>query len=480
MMLKQLLPDLPDLPEIEVQGLQADSRAIREGDAFVAVPGETVDGRRYIEDAVRNKARLVLAESPAPQVEVGIPVIEVPELRSRLGNLAAEFYGNPSQAMLTVGVTGTNGKSSSCHFIAEALQLAGTDCGVIGTLGFGRPGHLAEAGLTTPPVVDLQRRLSLLHEDGCQAVALEASSHGLAQERLAGCDIDIAVFTNITRDHLDYHGDFARYRQEKLRLFRWPGLKLGIVNADDDSADAFASAVPAGAEVLRTSLRRGGGDLYVTGIQQDARGLRFRMTTPWGQGVVNTALLGRFNISNLLTAAAVLGHRGVPVDRICELLSGLTNVPGRMDVLREEGWATIVIDYAHTPDALEKALAAVKEHCRGEIWCVFGCGGDRDRGKRPMMGEVASRMASHVMITDDNPRGEKSRAIANDIVKGVVPGADVEVIVDRARAIRQVVNNAAEKDVVLIAGKGHEDYQLVGDARLPFSDHAVVMNIIGN
>ncbi len=479
-MLNQLLPEKEGLPEITISGIEDDSRKVSPGDLFIAVPGLTTDGRQYIKEVESRQAAGVLCESPAPEIQVTIPVVEVDDLASMTGDIASRFYGTPSADMLVVAVTGTNGKTSCSHFISRALTSAGLKCGVVGTMGYGMPDALSGAGLTTPPAVRLQRYLAELRDEKCRGVVLEASSHGLEQGRLNGTRIDIAVFTNITRDHLDYHESFEHYGASKKKLFQWPGLQAAILNRDDPFAGEITKllAETSDTSIVTTSIVSDQADVYCRDIRLTEQGLGFLVCTPWGEARIRSSLMGRFNISNLLSAIAVLGIQGFALNDIVREISSIGAVRGRMEMLRYPGRASIIIDYAHTPDALEKALQAIREHCKGELWCVFGCGGDRDKGKRSLMGEIASRLADHVVITDDNPRSEPSMAIARDVVKGVVPGSDVEIETNRRLAIRKVMLNAAKRDVILLAGKGHEAYQEVSGRRLPFSDHAIVHEFI--
>jgi UDP-N-acetylmuramoyl-L-alanyl-D-glutamate--2,6-diaminopimelate ligase len=487
-MLNELLPEQRDLPRLEIQGITDDSRMVEQGDLFIAVPGLNVDGRNYIKDVEARNAAGVLCESPAPPVETDIPVVPIENLKTRTGDIAGRYYGNPSERLLVVAVTGTNGKTSCCHFISEGLSAMGVRCGVIGTLGYGaldglsrhQPGSLLDAGLTTPGAINLQKQLSYLVNDACKAVALEASSHGLEQGRLNGTRIDVAVFTNLTRDHLDYHNDFEAYQKAKQRLFDWDGLQTAIVSRDDEFGKKLCDSINGRVQLLSTSITSSDADIYCRDIRQDNDGLRFSVSSPWGKARIKSPLMGRFNVHNLLSMLAVLGSKGYALDRIVSVIAQMGMVKGRMEVIRHANLPTVVIDYAHTPDALQKALQAVREHCRGELWCVFGCGGDRDKGKRPQMGEIASTLASHVIITDDNPRSELSMVIANDIVKGVVSGKDVEIETNRRVAIRKVLSNASPRDVVLIAGKGHEEYQEVMGKRFAFSDHEVVKSFISS
>ncbi|MCZ6501777.1 MAG: UDP-N-acetylmuramoyl-L-alanyl-D-glutamate--2,6-diaminopimelate ligase [Gammaproteobacteria bacterium] len=494
-MLNDLLPDQHDLPKLVIQGITDDSRMVEQGDLFIAVPGMTVDGRDFIKDVEARNAAGVLCESPAPQVEISIPVVAIENLKTRTGDIAGRYYGNPSSQLLVVAITGTNGKTSCSHFVSQGLSIMGARCGVIGTMGYGTltdtNGDLASnehpwslkttspaAGLTTPGPINLQKHLAYLVNDSCTAVALEASSHGLEQGRLNGTQIDVAVFTNMTRDHLDYHKDFEGYQKSKQKLFAWEGLKTAIVNRDDEFGQKLCQSISDGVEVFSTSISGSEADIYCRDIHLDNDGLSFGVSSPWGEATIKSPLMGRFNAHNLLSTLAVLGSQGYAFDETIRAISNIGMVKGRMEVIRNAYQPTVVIDYAHTPDALEKALQATREHCGGELWCVFGCGGDRDKGKRPQMGEIASQVASHVMITDDNPRSESSMVIANDIFKGVVPGADVEIETNRRAAIWKVLSKADPGDVVLIAGKGHEEYQEVLGKKLAFSDHEVVRGFV--
>lgn len=478
-MLKELLPDEANLPELIVQGITGDSRNLKPGDLFVAVPGIHVDGRKFIGEADRKRAVGVLCEPPAPVSDTSIPVIEIDNLKLRTGAIASLYFGEPSRELVVVAITGTNGKTSCSHFIAEALSYLNLKCGVIGTLGYGVPGELDESFMTTPDAIDLQRYLASIVDKNCEVVTLEASSHGLDQGRLNGTEIDTAIFTNITRDHLDYHESFQSYQNSKKKLFTRNELKTAIINLDDGFGEVLKKAVSKDVDVYTTSIHNADADVTCRNIVLDGRGMSFQLVSPWGKAAVQSRLMGEFNVSNLATTAALLGSRGYRLEDIVAAISDISAVKGRLEVLRYDRQAKVVIDYAHTPDALEKALQATRQHCTGDLWCVFGCGGDRDKGKRPEMGEVASRLAEHVVITDDNPRSESSLAIANDIFKGVISGSDVEVETDRRKAIGRVLGQAESGDVVLVAGKGHEEYQEVMGERLAFSDHEVVREFFG-
>lgn len=419
-----------------------------------------------------------MSEPPAPAGRYGVPVIEIPGLARMRGEIAARYFGSPSSEMCVIAVTGTNGKTSCSQFIASALCAAGRKCGVIGTLGYGLPGHLTSAGLTTPDAIGLQRRMFELKGMGCDCLSLEASSHGLAQHRLEGTSIDLAVFTNITRDHLDYHDSFEDYKRAKTRLFTWSGLDAAVVNIDDPFGSELTGTIADSVSIVTYGIADRTADVHAESISWRPDGFDMQVSTPWGEGQVASELLGEFNASNLLAVIAVLGVMKIDLASVLRFVSALSNVPGRMDVLRRAGMPLVVIDYAHTPDALQKALAALRQHARGRLWCVVGCGGDRDKGKRPIMGKIASTLADQAIFTDDNPRNEPSE----EIIAQVAAGAEkqrIQIEPDRAKAIGLAINEASPDDIVLIAGKGHEDYQEIDGKRLPFSDFLEVQRWFG-
>lgn len=459
---------------VAVSALALDSRAVAPGTLFIALKGHTRDARDFIPDVIRAGAVAVLAEQDAAwPVETrvdGVPVIPVPQLAQQVGVVAARFQGEPSAALDVVAVTGTNGKTSIANLAAGALERLGRRSGVLGTLGNGFYGELAASSHTTLDACQLQAMLARFVAGGARAVCLEASSHGLVQGRLNGTAIDVAVFTNLTRDHLDYHGTMDEYAAAKELLFRWPGLRAAVVNADDPAGDRFAGAVAAGVRVLRYSQRAdSGADLRALAIAPTLSGLSLRLATPLGECALEVPLLGRFNVSNLLAVAGALLALGVSRDELVVALQGARPVPGRMESFAGNH-PTVVVDYAHTPDALEKVLSSLREHAEGELVCVFGCGGDRDTGKRPQMGAIAARLADRVVVTSDNPRSEAPGAIIDAILAGSGQGPTIRVESDRRAAIRSAIADARPRDIVLVAGKGHEDYQEVAGVRHPFSD----------
>ena len=454
--------------------LATDSRRVRPGDTFVACPGERSDGRRHIPQAMAAGAASVLweAEGFAWNPAWNLPNLAVTGLRRRLGALAAHVYGDPSRKMWVAGVTGTNGKTSCSHWIAQALSRLRRPTALIGTLGIGFPNVLMPATHTTPDAVTLQEQLADWLARGARCVSMEVSSHGLDQGRVNSAAFAAALFTNFSRDHLDYHGSMERYGAAKAKLFQWPGLQYAVVNLDDPFGAQLAAAVDR-TRVQVLGYGFGKGEIAGHNLQLSQRGLRLEITTPWGAGVVRSALLGAFNASNLLGVLGVLLAAGAGLDEAAESLAHVVPPAGRLQMIRAPGRPLVVVDYAHTPDALEKVLETLRPLLApgARLWCVFGCGGDRDAGKRPLMGEVATRLADRAIVTSDNPRSEAPRAIIDAVIAGAHPGYHVEE--DRATAIARAVHEAAADDIVLIAGKGHETYQEIAGERLPFSDAEV-------
>ena len=458
---------------VTARNLCADSRAVAPGDVFVAYPGARADGRGFIADAVARGAAAVLWErqgAAAPAIDV--PNVAVDDLQALSGWIAHRVYGRPSEQLWTVGVTGTNGKTSVSQWIAQAFELLGRRCAVVGTLGCGFPGGLEESLNTTPDALTLHRLFARYLAQGAQAAAMEVSSIGLDQGRVNGVHFDVAVFTNLTRDHLEYHGSMEAYGAAKERLFATPGLKAAVVNLDDDlgrriARDLAGRGVAASGYSLRAEA---GAQLVAERIAATPHGQRFTAVTPQGRAEIETPLVGEFNVANLLAVLGALLASDVALIDAAAVLRRLTFAPGRMQAVGGDGRPLAVIDYAHTPDALDKALAALRGTAAargGRLVCVFGCGGNRDPGKRPLMGEAAARGADAVILTSDNPRDEDPRAVLDDIARGA-PGA--RMIADRAEAIRTALAEADARDVVLVAGKGHEAYQEIAGRRLPFSD----------
>jgi UDP-N-acetylmuramoyl-L-alanyl-D-glutamate--2,6-diaminopimelate ligase len=469
------------------RALATDSRQVRAGDAFLAWPGRTHDARRHAPAALAGGALAALLE--ADGVEAFAPAQDprcaaFPGLKAAAGVIASRFLDEPSAALRVVACTGTNGKTSTAWWVAQALTHLGTRCGVIGTLGRGEPPRqggaeaaaLADEGLTTPDAVTLQTTLRGFVDAGFGAAAMEASSIGIAEHRLEGTHVEVAVFTNFTQDHLDYHGDMAAYWEAKARLFRWPGLKAAIVNVDDLRGLELCESLADSPLDVWTCSTQHAARLRAHGARHDARGLAFEVREGEQRAAVSTQLLGAYNVCNVLGVVGVLracGHALADAAAACAML---TPVPGRMQRVGDGVAAPqVVVDYAHTPDALDKALAALRPLAAergGRLWCVFGCGGDRDPGKRPLMGAIACRLADCVVVTSDNPRLEPPDFIISQILAGIVGHDEVHVIENRAEALRHAIRDADPRDVVLLAGKGHENYQDAGGVRHPFSDVA--------
>ncbi len=454
-----------------------DSRQVLPGALFLAYPGEAADGRRYIADAIARGAAAVLWEERVAEasafawnIDWRIANLPVAGLRELCGPLAHAIYGRPSERLSLVAVTGTNGKTTVTQWIGTTHPRP---CAVIGTLGSGWPGQLVDSGFTTPAATTLMRSLAGFADADAQACALEASSIGIAEGRLDGARVDIAVFTNLTRDHLDYHGSMADYGQAKARLFTWPKLRLAVSNLDDPFGRELAALSTATKVVGYTQQDLPAdrqGTIRADQVEETLDGLRFRLCAPSGRAQVETGLLGRYNVANLLAVAAVLLDAGLTPQAVAERLAALTPPAGRLEKIGGHNEPLVVVDYAHTPDALESALNALRPVARARgagLTAIFGCGGDRDSGKRPLMGEVATHHADRVVLTSDNPRSEDQQAILDQIGVGA-PTA--EIIVDRGEAIRRTLLSAHPAEVILIAGKGHESYQEIAGVRRPFSD----------
>jgi len=492
----------PDSGDIMVTGLTQDSREVRAGDAFVALAGAANHGIEFAEAAIKKGAVAVLAEktetgnreqetvesrvSFVPRSPVPVPAVWIGDLRTHLGEIAARFFGDPSAAMTLVGVTGTSGKTSTVQLLAQAFAYLGKRAATIGTLGAGLHGAIEAGERTTPDVIRVHGLLAEFRDAGATHVAMEVSSHALDQHRVDGIHFDVAVFTNLTRDHLDYHGTMEAYGAAKARLFAWPNLHAAVINVDDAFGWALATEFQknqrhpgqgvAGIQtqgrkkLIRCGIGSDAADVHARDVHTHSDGIDFELATPWGSGRVNSRLLGRFNVANLLAVAGTLAALDVPFGQIRETLEVLEPIRGRMNRLGGGALPLVVVDYSHKPDALEQVLDALRAHCEGKLICVFGCGGERDAGKRPLMGAIAERLADVAIVTDDNPRGEDGDAIVAQIVAGMRAPEHALVERDRARAIALALDRASAGDVVLVAGKGHETYQEVAGTKRPFDD----------
>ncbi|VFS47968.1 UDP-N-acetylmuramoyl-L-alanyl-D-glutamate--2,6-diaminopimelate ligase [Budvicia aquatica] len=476
------------VPELKLKEMTLDSRVAASGDLFIAIKGHQTDGRRYISQAIAQGVAAVIAEADGEAADGsvvmshGVPVIYIEQLNKHLSAIAGRFYAQPSERMRLIGVTGTNGKTTTTQLLAQWAQLLGERSAVMGTVGNGLLDHVVPAENTTGSAVDVQRELHDLAAKGATFTAMEVSSHGLVQERVAALSFAAAVFTNLSRDHLDYHGNMAEYEAAKWRLFTRHQVGEAIINVDDEVGLRRISQMPSAiAFTMADNLPQGWSGRWLSAAQVDYHdgGATIKFDSSWGGGVIESRLLGAFNVSNLIAALTTLLALGFDLTELVEVAPQLQPVCGRMEVFTAPGRPTVVVDYAHTPDALEKALEAARLHCKGQLWCVFGCGGDRDRGKRPLMGGIAEQLADRVVVTDDNPRSEDPQAIVADILTGFVDAARAHPIHGRAEAVTNVVMQAGPDDVVLIAGKGHEDYQLIGNRRLDYSDRTTVANLLG-
>lgn len=463
--------------------LHADTRSLRAGDVFVAYAVDGADNRAFIADALARGAAAVLYQPEGLAATPNAPVaLAVPALDQLAGEIASGWYGDPSDGLLAIGVTGTNGKTSCTQWIAAALTALHQPCAIIGTLGSGMPGHLVPTGFTTPDAPQLQRSLAQLRDGGAQAVAMEVSSHALHQGRVNGTAFDIAVFTNLTQDHLDYHRTFEAYEAAKAKLFAWRGLRAAVVNRDDAAGrrllEKLAGRVRTIAYGIGDAQQMPDADreLVALDVRATATGTAFRLRSSWGDADVEVGTLGTFNVSNLLAVLGALLAADVPFDAALAEIARLEPVNGRMQRLGgrlQNDEPLVVIDYAHTPDALEKTLDALRPIAvarGGRLICMFGCGGDRDATKRPLMGAIAERLADDVVVTSDNPRSEDPQAIIDQIVAGMAAPDRARRIEDRASAILQAVRGAAREDVVVLAGKGHEATQEIMGKKRAFSD----------
>jgi UDP-N-acetylmuramoyl-L-alanyl-D-glutamate--2,6-diaminopimelate ligase len=474
--------------------LASDSRRIGRGDVFFAYPGDAGDGRAFIRAAVEQGAAAVVFEAAGHSWDaaLALPHLAVNELKQNAGEIAHNYYNMPDRSMFTVGVTGTNGKTSCAVWLGQAMCQLGGPAAVIGTLGVGLFKARADVefdvtGYTTPDAVLLAGKLAALRDAGATALGIEVSSIGLEQGRTKGMHFDVALFTNLTRDHLDYHGDMASYEVAKTRLFDWPGLKTAVLNLDDPAGlrlvNHLQSAHGTALAIIGYTLRDAATQPDLAGVQMlrasqfrsKNTGTEFHLESPQGAAGVKTQLVGQFNISNALAVLGALLAKGTPLRAALDAIESLTPAPGRMQQVGGQDAPMVVIDYAHTPDALEKTLTALRQVANdrgGQLWCVFGCGGDRDPGKRPQMGSIA-QMADHVLVTSDNPRSEDPKAIIAQIVAGMDadhPNSAYLAIEDRAAAILSAVRHAGRPDVILLAGKGHEPYQEIKGRKMPFSD----------
>lgn len=473
---------------INCTGLTEDSRKVKEGELFIARPGLDSDGRRYVHQAVAKGASAVLVEAQhleqfVQTSETEVPVYKVKNLASLLGTLADKYYGSPSKELTIVGVTGTNGKTSCSQISGRILAQLGYSAAIMGTMGNGIVDQLDETSNTTMDAITVHRYLAQFRDDGVQFVIMEVSSHALVQGRVSKVRFDAAVLTNLSRDHLDYHGDMSSYAAAKKQLFLWPDLKSVIVNSDDSVGSDILSDNQVTAQKYSysiTAINAGADDhsVYTEAVDFKDEGIFADLRTPWGNADLKTSLIGQFNLSNCLAVVTLLGALGIELDNVIDGVARLKPVEGRMECFGGQNKPMAVVDYAHTPDALKHALRALRPHTNHRLWCVFGCGGDRDRGKRPQMAAIAEEYADYIVLTSDNPRSEDVTDIINEMRAGLQNPTACIVEPDRKLAIESVMNKSVIGDVVLLAGKGHEQYQHVGMEKLPHSDIEIVTNAL--
>jgi len=489
--------------QCQVTGLSLDNRQVQEGYLFIACKGTQQHGLAFAEDAIKRGAIAVVYENQltggaelSEYLETlqatNVPIIGIESLSVKAGFIADRFYAEPSKVLKLTGITGTNGKTSCCHYLANLLSIS-TKVAVMGTLGNGLVGNLQATQNTTPDAITVHQFMADMREQDVSHMVMEVSSHGLAQGRVNGVRFETAIFTNLSRDHLDYHHDMESYGKSKKKLMDVAGLRYAVVNADDEFgreiletlpetvqsvAYSLSDAMNADASVLRSSLMHLG-CVQGSDLQFTDKGLSLHVSSPWGDAFVKSPLYGRFNAENILAVLAAALLNGMRLADAIKGIENLTSVAGRMEHVGDDAkLPTVIVDYAHTPDALQQVLESVRSHSKNKLWCVFGCGGERDTGKRPLMGKVADEFADEIILTDDNPRAESGDEIIQKIHSAIDREKHLYIERDRAAAISYAITNAKRGDVVVIAGKGHEDYQLIGDERLTFSDVDVARNIL--
>lgn len=507
------LLEKPNILNTNIKGITLDSRRVKPGDLFVALKGLSVDGRTFIPAAKKNGAVAALVEGDDAGQDSNdnkqnskdnfslFPIIPYKDLRNALGFIADRFYGEPSRHTNLIGITGTNGKTSCTHFIAQLMKALNKTCAVMGTLGNGILGELVDHQCTTPDAIITQSELARFRDLGATAVAMEVTSHALAQKRVNGSRFHTAIFTNLTRDHLDYHGDMGSYFAVKKLLFLEFKPKYSIINLDDEfGRRLWKECLEDHSNPSCTMIGYGIGDtmeqviedsdfsivthkklnfISVTHYELDHTGIKAVVRSPWGIGEFHCSLLGRFNLSNILASIAALCVQGFAFKTVLEAIPTLTTAAGRMVRLGgEDSNPLVVVDYAHSPDSLKQVLSALRPHCQAKLWCVFGCGGDRDRGKRPLMARIVEELSDKIVLTHDNPRTEDPHVIIQETMQGFTNPNQVHLEPDRAIAIQYAVQSANPGDLVLVAGKGHETYQIVGKVRYPFDDHIIVANAL--
>ncbi len=483
--LASLLDGIAEAPDIDVTGISSDSKMLSPGDVFFALVGETGHGLDYVSEALYAGAQAVVWDSSADVVapdRPDVPMIPVAGLTTHIGEIANRYFDSPSKSMKVVGVTGTNGKTTVSFLVAQCMQLLGDSCAYLGTLGFGIGELESDGEITTPACIDLHQKLAAFRDAAAGHAAIEVSSHALQQDRINGVHFDSAIFTNLSRDHIDYHGSMRAYGETKAQLFLEHDVEHRIICLDSEFGQKLADRC--GGDVVTVSTRfdrlaNGRPFVFVRSVVATEAGSKIAVASSWGKFEFQLPLPGNFNVANATCVLGLLLSWDIAVADACGVLSTVTAPPGRMQRIAGSGMPGVYVDYAHTPAGLEAALRSLRSHCRKSLWCVFGCGGDRDRGKRPLMGKTVARLADHLVVTNDNPRSEIPGNIIADVLRGIGGKPGAIAIEDRAAAIAYAIQEAADDDIVLIAGKGHENYQLIGDRRLSFSDYdAALANVL--
>ncbi|PSV31708.1 UDP-N-acetylmuramoyl-L-alanyl-D-glutamate--2,6-diaminopimelate ligase [Photobacterium sp. GB-72] len=476
-----------ELTESQIDAITLDSREVTAGSLFTAVNGHTVDGRRFIDTAIKAGASAIIAEADgiANEGDIalkdGVYIVYLQDLNHKLSAIAGRFFDHPDQKLALYAVTGTNGKTTISQLLAQWANLVGYKAGVMGTTGNGLLVDLKPAANTTGSAIEIQQTLAQLVEQGADFAAMEVSSHGLVQGRIRDLHFKASIFTNLSRDHLDYHGNMQNYADAKKSLFTEHQSGIAIINADDAVGASWLKDIPNAVAVAidpQAVVNHAGLKLWATEVQFSTQGVTIEFDSSWGQGKFTAPLVGSFNATNLLLALATLLATNHSMADLLEKAPQLQAVIGRMEVFQDTDKAMMVVDYAHTPDALEKALQALRVHCDGKLWCIFGCGGDRDSGKRPMMAEVAERLADQIILTDDNPRSEDPKDIVDDMLAGLISPESATIIHDRETACRHALTHASCQDIILVAGKGHEDYQILADRTIHYSDRETVAALL--
>ncbi len=481
--LLQGLADIPSQDDVKVTGITSDSRVVDTGDLFIAYKNSNI--MSYVKSAIDSGASAVVIESDKllDVLKHSVPLVALPQLYEQAGLIAARFFEHPSRAMNVIGVTGTNGKTTVSYLIAQALDIKNPGkSGLVGTLGHGAFNDICKGSNTTPEPVTLQNIFANLRQGGIDSVAMEVSSQGLAEYRVASVEFDIVIFTNLSRDHLDYHQTIENYAAAKRRLFNEFSVKKAVINIDDTFGCKLVEEFQGKMELVGFSLKLNDYNrlpvVSANIISNNALGIILEVNSPWGEETFNSSLIGKFNVENLLASLSALCLSGVSFAEALSALSKCSGAPGRMESFRQEGMPLVIVDYAHTPDALDRVLTDLRAQSSGKLVCVFGCGGNRDQGKRIEMGSISEAVADHIFLTNDNPRSESADVIIEDIASGIKDPTCVTKDMDRRNAIMTAIYSASKNDIVLIAGKGHEDYQEISGTRIPFSDRAVVQEIL--